>query len=163
MITGYKTSKDYTRLAELMKTRSIVCFVDYFKDCRDAASTQMLQRRCGDYTFQVSARGTAYIYAPSLAEFIAQCTRLNLEWIVPDDLRDPVKTVDEVVKEVARDLPEDWQMVITVENVWGVVRAIDPKGVVWDMDDGIHTISEQIKNAVELAKHEEANRKENDV
>jgi hypothetical protein len=153
--TGYQTSRDYARLAELMKTRQIVCFVDYCKDCRDAASTQMLDCRRGDHTFQVSARGTAYIYASSLGEFITQCTLANLEWIVPDDLREPVQTVDEVFNTAARDLPDGWRIEVHVENGWGAVIAVRPDGSEVDMDDGIHNIEQQIKNAVALAKAEE--------
>jgi hypothetical protein len=159
MIAGYTTSKDYTRLAELMKTREIVCIID-------GVYTSVAYARKdshGSDVFLASAAGNLFIHTDSPEDFASSCKNYSLEWIVPDDLREPVKTVDEVINEVARDLPAGWQVVITEENGWAGVSAINPNGVVWDMANGIHTISEQIRNAVELAKHEESKNKENEV
>jgi hypothetical protein len=151
MITGYTTSKDYARLAEVMKARTVVCVVTEVNT--SVAYSQ--KDRAGDDVFLVSAAGNLLIHTESLEEFATECERYGVEWIVPDDLRDPVKTVDEVLNEVAKDLPRNWSLVLTSENRLAGVTLTNPRGYIWDMDDGIHTISEQINNAVALAKAEE--------
>jgi hypothetical protein len=153
--TGYQTSRDYARLAELMKTRTIVCFVKYSRIRSHVAQT-MVSRTIGEgYQLEIGSFDCCFASNSNETDFITRCAELNLEWIVPDDLREPVKTVDEALNEVAKDLPADWQVVIIGENGWGGVSAIDPNGITWDMDDGIHSIGEQINNAVALAKAEE--------
>lgn len=87
---NYRTSKDYRRLANLAKQCSVICIVDYNirpdgdMVFRDVASTQY--RRYDDEAaeiFQISARGSCYAYAFSEDEFIKQCERMNVEFIVP--------------------------------------------------------------------------------
>lgn len=151
MITGYTTSKDYARLAELMKTRVIVCIVTEV----NASVAYARKDRDGDDVFLVSTAENVFIHTKSLEKFATECERYGIEWIVPDDLREPVKTVDEVLNEVAKDLPRNWSLVLASENGLVRVTLTSPRGHVWDMDDWLHTISEQIRNAVELAKAEE--------
>jgi len=82
-ITGYETSRDYERLADLMHKQSIVCIVDYGKDCRDVAQTLWTESRSGAGTWQVTVRGVGYIHEFSRSEFIASCHAANLEFLVP--------------------------------------------------------------------------------
>lgn len=62
-ISGYKTSRDYERLADAMQRQSIICVVDYGKDCRDVAHTLWSPSNDGNGVWQLSARGIGYIYA----------------------------------------------------------------------------------------------------
>ena len=76
---GYKTSRDYERLFELMQESAVVCFVDYGENCRDIASTA-----CDNYpSYFVNARGTGYVTAFNQADFIKQCKQIDLEYIEP--------------------------------------------------------------------------------
>ena len=79
-IRGYKTSKDYKKLFELAQKQSIVCICNYSKNCRDVAHT--LAER--DNTLSVSARGTSYITGFGLDDFVEQCEKYELEWIIPN-------------------------------------------------------------------------------
>lgn len=81
-VTGYETSRDYELLARLMQSQSIVCIVDY-DDCRDIAKTFFQETKLGGETWQVSVRGLCYIYVWNKDNFIKQCARINLEFIVP--------------------------------------------------------------------------------
>ena len=85
-VTGYKTSRDYARLVELMKQGAVICIVDYDRthDCRDIAHTIFeADTGRGDSMFQISARGISYVYAWDEAGFIKQCQRTNCEFIEP--------------------------------------------------------------------------------
>lgn len=88
-IQGYKTSKDYTRLLDLMKTQSIICIVDYGTDCRDVAHTifESYERHPDNPLMQVSARGIGYLHTNSPSEFIRQCEKYNLEFIEPEEVK----------------------------------------------------------------------------
>lgn len=82
-IADYKGSRDYARLAELAKTKSVICIVDW-RECRDVAHTLYLNG--GDMeTWQVGARGTCYVSAMDLGNFIARCAAVNLEFIEPPE------------------------------------------------------------------------------
>lgn len=84
-LPDYGGSKDYERLAELAKTRSVLCVVDYRMDTfttRDVARTQYMSKPGQEY-WSVSARGMGYINAFSQEEFVALCRCLNLEFIEP--------------------------------------------------------------------------------
>lgn len=80
-IADYKGSKDYAKLAELAKTQSVICVVDY-QGCRDVAQT-VYSEAGGLESWQVSARGIAYISAFDRAKLLAQCESVNLEFIEP--------------------------------------------------------------------------------
>jgi hypothetical protein len=84
-ILGYETSRDYERLADLMQRQSVICIVDYGKDCRDVAHTLWSPSRDGNGVWQLSARGIGYVYAFSRAEFINQCVRANVDVLMPND------------------------------------------------------------------------------
>ena len=73
---GYASSRDYEYLYEAAKKTSIVCIVDSF-ECRDICATSFH----GD-CHQVNARGIGYIYASSKEEFLEQCQKLNLEFLL---------------------------------------------------------------------------------
>ncbi len=85
---NYDTSKDYEKLWELMKTQRILCMIDYgemYKDdkyqLRDVCQTPAVER--DRYFTDISCRGYSYISARNKEEFIEQCTKGNLEYIVP--------------------------------------------------------------------------------
>lgn len=91
---GYETSKDYETLFELIKTSRIVCFVD--SDCafggekiQDICQSGPSSDEAGIYGIHIGARGITYVtaYGPDEAlqkeKFIAQCKKLNLEYIAP--------------------------------------------------------------------------------
>ena len=75
---GYKTSRDYEWLFELMQDTAVVCFVDHSSETRDIACT-LFDGRC----YAVSCRGTAYVWAYNKEEFIMQCFNSKLEFIEP--------------------------------------------------------------------------------
>jgi hypothetical protein len=84
----YQTSTDYELLYELAQRESIICIVDYLFDeetvCRDVAKTN-----CFDGITVASSRGVTYLDAGSEKEFVSQCRRWNVEWIVPRGPHDP--------------------------------------------------------------------------
>ena len=80
-LAGYNGSRDYDRLAELAKVRSVICIVDY-QECRDVAHT--IYSACdGLESWCVSGRGIGYVQAFDRADFIARCEAANLEFIEP--------------------------------------------------------------------------------
>lgn len=81
-VTGYTTSRDYEKLTVLMQVQSIICIVNYGDDCRDVAHTIWSKYEKGG-AWQISARGTGYIYAFDKETFIAACKTYNVEFIVP--------------------------------------------------------------------------------
>jgi len=86
-ITGYATSKDYCALAALARQQSIVCEVDYRVDQQDVTTRDVartLYRECnGEELFEIGARGTGYVHAAGEEEFIRQCERMNVSFLVP--------------------------------------------------------------------------------
>lgn len=81
-VNDYPGSRDYDRLAELAKTKSIICLADY-QDCRDVAHTIYQAFDSGEESWTVSARGCCYVWAHSKADFIARCALANVEFIEP--------------------------------------------------------------------------------
>lgn len=81
-LAGYNGSRDYSKLADLAKVRSVICIVDY-QECRDVAHT--IYSTCGDglETWCVSGRGIGYVHAFDRESFIARCEAANLEFIEP--------------------------------------------------------------------------------
>jgi len=84
-ITGYKTSKDYKRLVELMKVQSVICIVNYGDSSRDIAHTlyEKYEDEDGE-DYQISARGIEYCFANSEEKFIKQCVNDNVEFLEPE-------------------------------------------------------------------------------
>lgn len=82
-VSGYKVSTDYERLADEMQKRALVCLVDY-EDLRDVAKTIWSPSKDGEGLWQLSARGTCYIYGFNRADFLAQCQKYHVEVIVSD-------------------------------------------------------------------------------
>lgn len=82
----YATSRDYALLAEEMKRRRLVCFVDYGDRCgaidpplRDVAATRYMPDSV--YApYRIQARGMGYVEG-TLPEFLSQCAAYNVEWI----------------------------------------------------------------------------------
>lgn len=81
-ITGYKTSKDYKRLVELMKVQSVICL------CKDSKFEQLGNT---DYTKTNCYGGCVEIFRISCdadcygeEDFIERCKRINVEFLEPD-------------------------------------------------------------------------------
>lgn len=84
-IKGYHTSRDYRQLVFLMRSQSVICFVDYKDSIRDLAKTMFQFNSNPDfYAWQIVNRGIVYIYASNIGDFIRECEILNVEFIVPD-------------------------------------------------------------------------------
>ena len=85
---GYKTSRDYELLADLMKIMACVCFVGYaWPDgdvTRDVGATIYWGSRGENEVYDISCRGTSYAYVFSREDFIACCQKYNVEFIVPE-------------------------------------------------------------------------------
>lgn len=100
---GYKTSKDYVKLFELVKTQRIACFVNYGKDedgnykRQDICQSQIVP---SDKQISIGARGVEYITAFQIEDmtvkedFIAQCIAANLEFI------DPVIDIEKMISDI---------------------------------------------------------------
>lgn len=81
-LDGYVSLSDYELLANLSRTQSVICIVDYEADLRDVART-FYRARGQEEHWSVSARGISYIEAFSREEFLAACAHRNLEFILP--------------------------------------------------------------------------------
>jgi hypothetical protein len=85
-IEGYKTSKNYELLFQLMQKSSIICIVDFIsgteKPPRDIAQT--IYSENGSYG--IYARGCFSIYAKSKDHFIKECIKYNVEFIEPTEI-----------------------------------------------------------------------------
>lgn len=82
-VTGYETSRDYELLFELAKRQSVICIVDYNKDCRDVAHTLFIGKMG-----QISARGISYLHvftdeSDAKEKFVQYCGEINLEFLPP--------------------------------------------------------------------------------
>ena len=77
--TGYVTTKDYRLLFEEAQRESIICLCQYGNDCTDVAHTIW-----GSDIMSVSARGTGYVTAGNIEDFVKQCEECDLEWIAPN-------------------------------------------------------------------------------
>lgn len=88
---NYKTSKDYKKLFELIKTEIIVCFVNSYKnpDGTYMKDVCISNRKYDPEFISISARGISYIDAFEFDglsiedDFIQQCERIELEYIIP--------------------------------------------------------------------------------
>jgi len=83
-LNGYEKNREYEKLADMMLTQSVVCILDYGKDCRDVAHTLWNPTQDGRGIWQLSARGVTYIYAWDRNDFIGQCARQNVDIIFPN-------------------------------------------------------------------------------
>jgi len=88
-LANYGGSKDYKRLAELARTKSIICIVNYRYSedkppLRDVAQTMFQKHRERDF-FQISARGNGYVTAFSEDDFIRMCEIQDVEFIEPTE------------------------------------------------------------------------------
>jgi hypothetical protein len=84
-IIGYTLSDDYTQLAKLMKSQSIICTVKYIT-CRDVAHTTYYKSPIsGEETFTLSARGIGYVHAWDHDDFLRQCAQSEVRFIPPND------------------------------------------------------------------------------
>ena len=85
---NYKTSTDYEKLFELIKTQRIVCFAPYRKDTEIQDVCQSQSTAFTDHV-DIGARGISYISALAIGgrtlkeDFIFQCEAMGLEFIDP--------------------------------------------------------------------------------
>lgn len=83
-ISGYKTSRDYKRLWELAQRASVICIVDYGDShYRDVAQT-IFSNYDNNLALEIKVRGVGYIYGDGKSDFIAKCTRYNVEFVEPN-------------------------------------------------------------------------------
>jgi hypothetical protein len=80
-IGDYAGSREYARLAELAKRYSVICIVKN-GSTRDVAKTLYSSHAAGEM-WQVSARGTGYVWTDSKDDFVRQCEQVDLEFIEP--------------------------------------------------------------------------------
>jgi hypothetical protein len=91
-IEGYKTSKDYELLCELMKKASVICIVDCTKCfdsqgvARDVARTSYLKPSCLTEIYAILSRDVDYFWAENKDWFIRQCIKYNVEFIEPTEV-----------------------------------------------------------------------------
>ena len=81
----YPTSKDYSLLWELTKTKRIICIVDYDKPFGDGYQMRDIAHSSVEIyeeTRDIGARGISYIYALNKKEFLLQCAKKNLEFLL---------------------------------------------------------------------------------
>lgn len=82
--SNYGLSRNYQELWSLIKTKSVVCFIDFAMNCRDIAHTITHLEPDGGLNYvDITVRGFSYITAWNEAEFKAQCEKLNLSFITP--------------------------------------------------------------------------------
>ncbi|RJP48775.1 MAG: hypothetical protein C4586_08670 [Anaerolineaceae bacterium] len=88
-ITDYSMSEDYELLWDLAQKQSVVCEVDYdsrnndpSKPIRDIAATRSHKHR-DEIVVEVEVRGYGYIYATDKEDFLMQCRRSRLKFILP--------------------------------------------------------------------------------
>jgi hypothetical protein len=79
---GYETSRDHDALYDAAQKQSVVCFVDYH-ECRDVACTLVRRNSYGTET-ELGVRGMTYIAGMNREEFVMQCRRHNVEFILPN-------------------------------------------------------------------------------
>jgi hypothetical protein len=84
-IEGYKTSKDYELLCELMKKASIICIVNYPKNngMKESAIASYGGSPLG---YRILARGNTYIGEGSKQAFTKACLKYNVEFIEPTEV-----------------------------------------------------------------------------
>jgi hypothetical protein len=84
-IKDYPVSTNYEKLWELAQKQGVICIVDYDRInswlVRDVCSTIFSQ-----HNYEVSARGIAYISAETKEEFLEQCKKRCLVWVLPAKL-----------------------------------------------------------------------------
>ena len=84
-IIGYEKSTDYKLLVELARKQSVVCIADYHGryDYRDVAQTVWYEYRNGEEVFAINARGIDYVHVIGVDDFIDQCVKQNIEFLLP--------------------------------------------------------------------------------
>lgn len=92
---GYEFSNDYEQLWVIAHRQSVACVVSYNEPVplwlwsdrlisgESCNSRDICQTISTPNAISVSVRGCTYISASKLKDFIAQCERCKLEWIVP--------------------------------------------------------------------------------
>jgi hypothetical protein len=88
----YETSKDYDTLYYLVKVSRIVCFVNYGEafvggeydgfQIRDVCQSNVRFTEY-DNNIDIGCRGYSYIYARNKEDFIKQCIKKDLTYIIP--------------------------------------------------------------------------------
>ena len=89
-ITGYPTSTDYEALWELAQRQSVVCLVGYRMDYNphllDVAQTIAVPDDSGNkFAVDIACRGISYVQGFGKKDFIEQCQKAKVQWLVPQD------------------------------------------------------------------------------
>lgn len=79
-ITGYPTSKDYCLLIDLARKQQVICLVE---NGQSVARTLYLANDLEEI-FSIGVPGTGYVYACGADDFITQCHRFNIEFLIPE-------------------------------------------------------------------------------
>jgi hypothetical protein len=84
-IEGYKTSKNYELLFQLMQKSSIICIVNYPKNngIKESAIASYGGSPLG---YRILARGNTYIGEGSKQAFVKACLKYNVEFIEPTEV-----------------------------------------------------------------------------
>lgn len=93
-LPDYGGSRDYEQLADLAKTQSVVCIVTFRHEgfeSRDVAQTSYMSKGVGHEYWGICARGQGYVAAFSRESFIAQCTHVDVEFLLPASVPAPAK------------------------------------------------------------------------
>ena len=81
---SYQTSRDYRKLWELAQTAQIVCIVDrYENDSTDRRIVSTRYSPAEHYQITVETCGIRWCSAANVDQFVQQCERWSLEWLVP--------------------------------------------------------------------------------
>jgi hypothetical protein len=85
-IEGYKTSKDYELLFQLMQKSSIICMVDYLNYLGESNKKDIAQTFYSEDNFcRICARGITYVWGENKEHFIRECIKSNVEFIEPTE------------------------------------------------------------------------------
>jgi hypothetical protein len=80
-ITGYKTSSDYDRLAEIMAEQLVICLVEFGESGQLDIGKTLYCSETGVY--RILMRGSGDIYASDVASFLRDCKLQRVEFIEP--------------------------------------------------------------------------------
>jgi hypothetical protein len=89
-LANYKMSRDYVRLAELMKQASVLCLIDFDTTpngvrWRDFAKTRYCQESDLTEEYEIISNRILYVLEGSVEKFACRCEERNVEFIVPEE------------------------------------------------------------------------------
>ena len=97
-VKGYPTSTDYAALWEIAHRQAVVCLVEHRPRHRwpnstdinhgvmDVAQTVAMPDDSGKvWCVDISCRGISYVQGFGLPDFVEQCERASVQWLVPHE------------------------------------------------------------------------------